>query len=101
MNIDNDLATYIDALSLQLNPDDCSITRVLHCPGGLATKHFDPPDLHRFRSTEMLNDVCINGGAALLQDHFSLFDTCRRCAILSTHELPRVRYQALDNDLWR
>jgi hypothetical protein len=91
-------------MSLQFNPSDCHVARVLHRPDGLGTKHFDPPDLRRFRS-EMLNDACLNGGAALLQDHFALInDTAtysHRCAILSTHDLPRVRYQAADDDLWR
>jgi Ulp1 protease family, C-terminal catalytic domain len=105
VQVDDDLVAHTSVLSLQFNPSDCRVVRVLHRPDGLATKHFDPPDLHRFHSEKMLNDVCINGGAALLQDYFALIDDTaaysRRCAILSTHELPRVRYQALDNDLWR
>jgi Ulp1 family protease len=105
MHVDDDLATHINTLSLPFNPSDCCVAHVLHRLGGLATKHFDLPDLHRFHSDKMLNDVCINGGAALLQDYFALIDDTaaysRRCAILSTHELPHVRYQALDNDLWR
>jgi Ulp1 family protease len=102
--IDSDLAAYVARQSLQFKPKDCSVARVLHRPGDLATKYFDPPDLSRFRSTRMLNDVCINGGAALLQDHLCRNDTAaysHRCAILSTHDLPRVRYGALDDDLWR
>lgn len=57
-------------------------------------------------STSRLNDVCINGGAALLQEYFSLpaHPACshaQRCALLSTHDLVRVRYKADDADLWR
>jgi len=48
--------------------------------------------------TARLNDVCINGGAALLQEHFH--DT-KKIAILTTYDILRVRYRASDDDLWR
>jgi Ulp1 family protease len=99
MRIDDDLVTYIDALSLQPNPNDLRVTHVLHRMNGLATQYFEPHDLHRFHSSNILSDNCINAGAALLQDHFS--PTGDRAAILSTHDLHRVRYQARDDDLWR
>lgn len=49
---------------------------------------------------ERLNDTCVNGCAALLYTvHVahepSLF------AVLSTHDLIRIRYNAADEDLWR
>jgi hypothetical protein len=54
---------------------------------------------------ELLNDVCINGCSALLQHQFDSTyphaEQSRRCAILSTFDLPRVRYKCSDKDLWR
>ncbi|TFK57975.1 cysteine proteinase, partial [Pluteus cervinus] len=57
------------------------------------------------RPTELLNNVCLNGGARLLQE------LCRRspnsaqhvddCAVLTTYELPRIRFKASDEELWR
>ncbi|KIL55541.1 hypothetical protein M378DRAFT_90770, partial [Amanita muscaria Koide BX008] len=45
-----------------------------------------------------LNDVCVNGGAALFQ---SIFDTNSKFALLSTFDLPRIRYHATDQNVWR
>jgi Ulp1 family protease len=74
---------------------------------GLPDIQFDAQDLNRLASaTSRLNDVCLNGGAAVLQ-HFYSSSTLSsaphsfRCAILSTFDLPRVRYNASDQDLWR
>jgi Ulp1 family protease len=68
---------------------------------------FEPSDINRLISPqELLNDVCINGCARLLQHEFSAStypraEHSRRCAILSTFDLPRVRYKCSDKDLWR
>ena len=50
--------------------------------------------------TARLNDICINGCLALLYSQ-SLSMNAAQCAILSTHDLPRVRHHADDNVLWR
>ena len=67
---------------------------------------FEAKDIAIFRSpTGRLNDVCLNGGAALIQDDISSNPlhslSSRRCAILSTFDLPRVRFKTPDADLWR
>jgi Ulp1 family protease len=50
-----------------------------------------------------LNDVCLNGGAAILQDSLSTTfpNTSNRCALFSTFDLVRIRYKASDDDIWR
>jgi hypothetical protein len=66
-----------------------------------------PDDLARLSCpTAHLNDVCLNGGAIVLQEYFSCStslcaDKSKRCAILSTYDLVRIRYRAADNELWR
>jgi Ulp1 protease family, C-terminal catalytic domain len=63
-------------------------------------QYFGEHDLAILRSgTARLNDVCINGGAALLQAHFDPLN--EHCAVLTTFDLVRVRYRASDEDLWR
>lgn len=53
----------------------------------------------------MLNDVCLNGVAAYLQNIFIRDREChrytRRCALFSTHDLVRIRFKASDDELWR
>jgi len=49
--------------------------------------------------TTQLNDICINNCSALLDSQFLSLNTVQ-CAILSTHDLPRIRYHADDNVLW-
>ena len=79
---------------------------VLRAKGGLANILFDPPDIARLVSShQLLNDVCINRGAAVLHDLFSSSygpgaDNSQRCAILSTFDLPRVRFKCSDDELW-
>ncbi|KAI6158808.1 hypothetical protein EDD17DRAFT_1487803 [Pisolithus thermaeus] len=46
-----------------------------------------------------LNDTCINGCATLLYSAF--VPTAASCAIFSTHDLPRIRFNAEDDTLWR
>lgn len=68
---------------------------------------FEPSDISRLISPqELLNDVCVNGCARLLQQEFSAStyphaEHSQRCAILSTFDLPRVRYKCSDQHLWR
>ena len=47
-----------------------------------------------------LNDTCINGCAALLYSVF-LHANAQCCAVLSTHDLPRVCYNATNDVLWQ
>lgn len=70
---------------------------------------FQQGDIGRFvNPTALLNDECLNGGGLLLQtqlarlaeDNSHGFDA-RTVAILSTHDLVRVRYGASDDQLWR
>lgn len=99
---------FLDMTSLQIlgTPRPSNITRHLRCQG-YPHIQFDAPDLNRLASsTSRLNDVCLNGGAAVLQNFYSSPTLCSaphslRCAILSTFDLPRVRYRASDQDLWR
>ncbi|KAJ7502581.1 hypothetical protein B0H11DRAFT_1712541 [Mycena galericulata] len=53
-----------------------------------------------------LNGFCLNGVAAALLAHFSRPDSpCRlaaaNCAVLSTYDLGRIRYNASDDEIWR
>ncbi|KAH7905408.1 hypothetical protein BJ138DRAFT_1230003, partial [Hygrophoropsis aurantiaca] len=84
-----------------LSPVSHSFILVRPRRDGFPRQIFDTRDLAILASpTARLNDTCINGGAALLYSHF-LSPQARRCAILSTHDLPRIRYGASDDDLWR
>lgn len=53
----------------------------------------------------LLNDGCMNGLPALLQEIFvaapQYQDSASRCAIFSTYDLHRIRYKAPDAELWR
>ena len=46
-----------------------------------------------------LNDTCINSCAAFLYSAF--LPAAASCAILSTHDLPRIRHNADNDTLWR
>lgn len=56
-------------------------------------------------TTGMINDVCLNASAAMLQDIFKqqeqFYHTSNICALFSTHDLSRIRYKAPDDQLWR
>jgi hypothetical protein len=87
-------------------PPPPTISRVLFADGRTRAI-FDSKDLAILSSpTARLNDVCLNGGAAILQMQFSnsasgYSQSSTRCALLTTFELLRVRYRATDDDLWR
>jgi hypothetical protein len=66
------------------------------------------PDVLRIMSSphERLSDLCINGIAAILHDTFSHSSYpsshhARQCVIFTTYDLPMVRYNATDADVWR
>jgi Ulp1 protease family, C-terminal catalytic domain len=81
--------------------------RTLVRSDGLPQINFEARELDILSSpTARLNDVCMNGGAALLQRYFSSSNypeasIAQRCALLSTFDLVHVRYKATDVDLWR
>ncbi|KAJ7745942.1 hypothetical protein DFH07DRAFT_748628, partial [Mycena maculata] len=65
-------------------------------------------DLARLRDpTGLLNGFCINGVAAAMQEFLTqntdpiAAGFARWCAVLSTYDLPRVRYNCCDAELWR
>lgn len=75
-------------------------TRIRPRRDGFPRQVFDARDISCLSSpTACLNDVCINGCAALLYSQFKLPTV--DCAILSTFDLPRIRYNALDEIIWR
>jgi hypothetical protein len=68
---------------------------------------FEPKDLHIMESPhKRLNDICLNGISATLHTFFSKSTnpsslSSRRCALFTTHDLPMVRYNASDADIWQ
>jgi len=74
--------------------------RVREPQDGFPRQTFEADDYERLASpTARLNDTCVNGCSALLYSEF-LSSAAAQCAILSTHDLPRVRYHAQDDALW-
>jgi len=66
---------------------------------GFPRQTFLPSDASILASPDIqLNDTCINGCAALLYSAF--LPSSSSCAILSTHNLPRIRFQADDDLIW-
>ena len=67
---------------------------------GFPQQTFVPNDISILASPNgLLNNNCINGCAALLYSTF--LPTAARCAVLSTHDLPQIRYKANNDLLWR
>ena len=87
------------------SPPSTQCTRMLLYRGGRIL--FEPKDLHIMESPhERLNDVCLNGIAATLHTFFSestlpSSSSSRRCALFTTFDLPMIRYNASDPDVWR
>jgi hypothetical protein len=76
-------------------------TRICPSRDGFPRQIFEPKDIALIASpTACLNDVCINGCAVLLFSELKSVVTSH-CALLSSHDLPRVRYNASDDILWR
>lgn len=73
-------------------------TRTTSATAPFPCQIFEPRDISFLASpTAFLNDICINGCAILLQMDISN----PTMAIFSTHNLPRIRYNATDDMLWR
>lgn len=73
---------------------------------GIPNVQFDPADISRLSSPcALLNDICINGGARLLNTVLNNWPkytaNTEKCAVLTTHDLPRIRYRASDAEVWR
>ncbi|KAG2091619.1 hypothetical protein BD769DRAFT_1631979 [Suillus cothurnatus] len=81
------------------------ILRTLVCPAhdAFPQQIFEPKDIKILASpTALLNDSLINGCAVLLYlDSLQASPAVQQYAILSTHDLPRIRYNASDDMLWR
>ncbi|KAG2126329.1 uncharacterized protein EDB93DRAFT_1097153 [Suillus bovinus] len=78
---------------------DTLVTQIRPPHNGFPDQVFDPKDINLLRSpTACLNDVCINSCAALL--YSELKSPMLSCAIFSTHDLPRIHYNAPDDILW-
>jgi Ulp1 family protease len=80
------------------------ILRTLVCPArdAFPQQIFEPKDIKILASpTALLNDSLINGCAVLLYlDSLQASPAVQQYAILSTHDLPRIRYNASDDMLW-
>lgn len=80
--------------------EQTQVMRVCPASNGFGNITFEPKDIDQLRTADArLNDTCINGCAALL--HATHFAADSPFAILSTHDLLRIRYKAADDDLWR
>ncbi|KAG1878248.1 hypothetical protein F4604DRAFT_1880298 [Suillus subluteus] len=78
------------------------LTRLRPAQDGFLHQVFDPRDQSLLaQPTARINDTCINSCAALLHSEILTSSHEQPCAILSTHDLPRIRYNASDNILWR
>ncbi|KAG2115640.1 hypothetical protein DEU56DRAFT_932629 [Suillus clintonianus] len=67
---------------------------------GFPHQIFEPKDIAILCSpAACLNDICINSCAVLLYSELKVPNVS--CAILSTHDLPRIRYNAPDEVIWR
>ncbi|KAG1888274.1 hypothetical protein F4604DRAFT_1877402 [Suillus subluteus] len=78
------------------------LTRLRPAQDGFLHQVFDPRDQSLLaQPTARINDTCINGCAALLHSEILTSSHEQPCAILSTHDLPRIQYNASDDILWR
>ena len=67
---------------------------------GFPRQTFIPNDISILASLNgLLNDNCINSCATLF--YSTSLPTAAHCAVLSTHNLPRIHYKANDDLLWR
>ncbi|KAG2125361.1 uncharacterized protein EDB93DRAFT_1244054 [Suillus bovinus] len=78
-------------------------TRVRPARDAFPQQVFEPKDIGILASpTALLNDTLINGCAALLySESLQVSPAVEQYAILSTHDLPCIRYNASDDRLWR
>ncbi|KIJ58397.1 hypothetical protein HYDPIDRAFT_34233 [Hydnomerulius pinastri MD-312] len=92
---------FIDVSSNALIISGNIVRRTRPPSDGFPRLTFEPKDIEILGSKEArLNDTCINGCAALLYSRF-LSSHSDQIAIFSTHDLPRIRYNASDEVIWR
>ncbi|KAJ6585213.1 hypothetical protein B0H19DRAFT_1250090 [Mycena capillaripes] len=98
-----ELETHIR--SVQIIRDRCR--RQVPAPSGGRGDTIEIGDLDTLTTPySRLNGFCLNGVAAALHAFFSRPDSpCRleasNCAVLSTYDLQRIRYNASDTEVWR
>ncbi|TFK61371.1 hypothetical protein BDN72DRAFT_743548, partial [Pluteus cervinus] len=93
-------------LKEDLHPLDWEVPEGLSALVGFKKTLFCSEDIGRLKApTSLLNDICINDGAQLLNAILSASPNCapavNRCAILTSWDLPRVRQNCPDDTLWR
>jgi hypothetical protein len=75
-------------------------TRTRPAQADFPSVFFHAEDIDRLVSpTALLDDICLNGCAALL--HYEFDPTPGRFAVLSTYTLQLIRRDASDDELWR
>ncbi|KIO09804.1 hypothetical protein M404DRAFT_130054 [Pisolithus tinctorius Marx 270] len=100
-NVDTPTVDTMDVYSNVLIACGVYVRRVRETQDGFPRQTFEANDYERLASpTARLNDTCINGCSALLYSEFQS-SAAAQCAIFSMHDLPRIRYHAEDNVLWR
>ena len=88
-------------------PNPRGLRKVPRLPGRTKIFDFDENDIARLEdSTAFLNDVCINSTASMLQQLWQRpseihEQNSQRCAIFSTFDLPAIRYNITQQDMWR
>ena len=106
---DKQLLNSLSNITMLGYPSHHNTTRVshtLHRSNGLPSIQFSSREIDILSDQRAwLNDVCINGSAALLQNFFSAptapsFVHSHRCAILSTFVLVNIRKNAANDALW-
>ena len=87
------LATAIDPGTL--------VEQVHPTTNGFPRQIFEVGDIEILASdAALLNDMCINGCAALLYSE-NLSPFANQITIFLTHDLPHIRYNATDDVIWR
>ncbi|KAG2104753.1 uncharacterized protein F5147DRAFT_775574 [Suillus discolor] len=78
-----------------------NFARIRPSHDGIPRLLFEPKDIGILSSpTACLNDICINNCAILLWCS-QLNTSTTQCAMLSTHDLPHIHYNAPDDIIWR
>ncbi|CAK5268969.1 unnamed protein product [Mycena citricolor] len=106
LKYDLDLFSELQARNNSLPRSSALLPHIVVRDGSLKNYIFEPADLARIMDPHgLLSGQCINGVAASFQALFSHVHNphhpaARRCALLSTYELPRMRSECSDDFLW-
>lgn len=77
------------------------VERVHPATNGFPQFIFEIKDIQLLTSNKaLLNDTCLNGCTALLYSQY-LSPQSNQITIFLTHNLPRIRYNAADDVIWR